>query len=377
MSERKNLIESKIAQIDDTATNRQKEAAKLYFAAKSGDTSAKYKLQEGISTSDIPTLLTPAVNVEFLVEYARQAVVWNQIAEEHMTDDLGVIEFGGFQIDTSSLPPVNDGDEYVGMGLPGVSEYGEYVAVGFKTETTSATLRKNGIRLRVSWEAIRKTGNFDLIGRATREFAAAAAEQEDVSLAKQFVSTAGVINTGFTTLALNPALTLASLDAAKAAVGAVKVNGRTVTAPSFALVTGAGLSGTAQNLLNITQVTEVPASTGGESYTRNTSNGNVNAVSFAALDAVGGFATPGATDDYWFVVPQGGARPAFIETFLTGERFPLISTKDSSHFYLDGGKVPAREGSFEDDSVETRARAVVQATAITPSIVIRSNSTGA
>jgi len=372
MSERKNLIESKIAQIDDTATNRQKEAAKLYFAAKSGDTSAKYKLQEGISTSDIPELLTPAVNVEFLAEYAKFPVVWSQIAEEHEQDDLGIINFGGFQIDTSTLPTVNDGDEYVGIGLPGVGEYGEYPAASFKTETLSSSLRKNGIRLRISWEAIRKTGNFDLIGRATREFARQAAEAEDVTLAKQFVSTAGVINTDFTTLASNPVLTLEALEAAKAAVGGVLVNGNTVTAPRFSLVTGAGLSETAKNILNITSVLRT---SGSDQYTFNPGNGDVSTVAFAALDAVGNFTTSGTTAKYWFLVPQGGARPAFIETFLSGERMPLISTKDSGHFYLSGGAVPVREGSFEDDSAETRARHVVKATALTPKIVIRSNGT--
>ena len=376
MSERKNLIESKIAQIDDKATDRQKEAAKLYFAAKEGDLSAKFKLQEGISTSDIPSLLTPAVNVEFLAEYAKQPIVWDQIAEEYTSDDLGTINFGGFRIDTSTLPAVNDGDEYVGMGLPGVSEYGEYPAISFKTEALTAKLRKNGERLRISWETIRKTGNFDLIGRATAAFARHAAEQEDVSLAKQFVSTAAVINVGFTTLALNPVLSLASLGAAKAAVGQVKVNGNTVTAPRYKLVTGAALSQSALNILSITQVTNVPSSAGGAGYIQNTTNGDVDVVTFAALDAVGGYATPGATDKFWFLVPSGGARPAFLEVFLSGERMPLITTKDSGHFYLGGGAVPVREGSFDDDSAETRARHVVQATALTPSIVIRSNGTG-
>jgi len=375
MSERKNLIESKIAQIDDKATKRQKEAAKLYFAALEGDLSAKFRLQEGITTSDIPELLTPAFNVQFLAEFAAQPVVWNQISDEFITDSLGEITFGDFQFDTSNLPAVNDGDEYVGSGLPGVGELQEYPAISFVTSSLKESLRKNGVRMRWSWESLRKLGNFDMVGKSLVAFARMAAEQEDVSLGKQFVSTAGVINTGFTTLASNPALTLDSLGAAKSAFGKVKIKGNRASAPRFALVTGSGLSEVARNLLSITQVTNVPSSSGGQSYIQTTNNGNVSAVDFAALDSVGNYTTAGTTDDYWFLVPRGGARPAFITAFLEGNRMPLVSTQDSQHFYAGGGQVPAREGDFSEDAIQSRGRHVVESAALQPSLVIRSNGT--
>jgi len=376
MSERKVLIENKIKQIDDKATKRQKEAAKLYFATKEGDISAKYKLQEGITTSDIPELLTPAFNVEFLAEYAAQPVVWNQIADEYITDSLGEITFGDFQFDTSNLPDVSDGNAYVGAGLPGVPELGEYPAIKFATSKLEAELRKSGVRMRWSWEALRKTGNFDMVSRSLQAFARFAAEEEDISLAKQFVSTTATINTDFTTLSSNPALSLAAIGAAKAAAGALRINGRPVSARSYALVTGSALSETAKDLLNIQQVTQVPSSSGGQGYIQSTSNGNVNAVDFWALDQVGSFTTPGATDDFWFLVPQGGARNAFVEVFLSGERMPLLSTKDSGHFAYNGGEVPARQGSWESDDVETRGRHIVEAASINPSLVVRSNGSG-
>src|SRR5690606_35071938 len=101
---------------------------------------------------------------------------------------LGNIEFGGFDLSTQDLLGDHDGDTYVGIGLPGVGEYGEYPAINFTTEQLTAELRKNGVRLRVSFEAIINSGRIDMISRATTAFARYAAEQEDVKLAKEFVS---------------------------------------------------------------------------------------------------------------------------------------------------------------------------------------------
>lgn len=374
MNARKTLIENAIVEVDRSASARQKEAAKLYFAAKQGDTKARYALSEGISTSDIPALLAPAVNVEFLARYADQAIVWDQIAEEFTAGSIGTIEFGDFDFDASSLPPVNDGDEYVGAGLPGVAEYGEYPAIRFTTEQLEAELRKNGVRLRVSWETMLKTGNFDLISRATTAFARYAAEQEDITLAKQFVSTAGVINGDFTSLTGNPALTLESLSAAKALSRQATVGGRNINPRSFVLVTGGALSDQAEDILSVRNVTRTDSN--GDVFEIAPRNSDVRAVNFWALEQVGGNTTPGATDDYWFLVPQGTARPAFLEVFLEGHRTPLISIKDSGHFTLSGGAVPSREGSFDNDDVETRARHVVQATTLEAAGVIASEGDG-
>lgn len=370
---RKALIEQAIVDQDRHASKRQKEAAKNYFAALKGDRKAMEWLVEGISTSDIPALLTPAINVQFLAQYADQPIVWNQIAEEYTADTLGTVEFGSFDFDTSDLPDVSDGDAYVGAGLPGVPEYGEYPAVKFTTEALEAELRKNGVRFRFSWEAQMKARNFDMIGLSTAKFARYAAEQEDITLAKQFVNTAGTINAAFTDLAGNTALSLASLQAAKAAARNVTVDGRRVTARDYALVVGSALVETAQDILSIR---EVERTSGSDVFNIAPRNGDVSVVDFWALEQVGGAVTPGATDDYWFLVPRNGARAAFLEVFLSGYRVPSVTVKDSGHFSIGGGAVPERDGRFEDDSVETRGRHVVQATALTPSIVIASNGSG-
>ena len=371
--DRKTLIENAIVDIDRKATSRQREAGELYLRARSGDMKAKHKLIEGISTSDLPAMLAPALNVEFLAQYANYPTVWQEIVDEVIeSPTLGNVEFGGFDLSTEDLIGDHDGDTYVGMGLPGVGEYGEYPAINFTTEQLQAELRKNGVRLRISWEAIINSGRIDFLGRATTAFARYAAEQEDIKLAKEFISTAGVINTDFTTITGNPALSLAALEAAKSQGGAVTIGGRPAGPTSWTLVTTPALSEAARNLLSITQVDRTDSSTG-DSYTMSTGNGNVNHVAFNALAAVGDYTTPGTTDDNWFLVGRNGVRPAFAEIFLQGYRSPLISVKDSAHFTLGGGVVPSREGSFEVDDIEVRGRAVVGAATITPEIVLASN----
>lgn len=375
--DRKLLIENAIADLDRKASTRQREAGELYLRARTGDMAAKHKLIEGISTSDLPAMLAPAINVEFLANYANYPTVWQSIVDEVIeSPTLGNIEFGGFDLSTQDLLGDHDGDTYVGIGLPGVGEYGEYPAINFTTEQLSAELRKNGVRLRISWEAIINSGRIDIIGRSTSAFARYAAEQEDVKLAKEFVSTAGVINSAFTTVTGNPTLSLEALQNAKAQGAGITVGGRPAAPASWTLVTTPGLSETAAQLLAITQVRRTDASTGDE-YDMTTGLGNVNAVSFAALASVGNYTTPGTVDDNWFLVGRGGARPAFAEVFLEGYRTPLISIKDSGHFTLGGGAVPSREGNFEVDDVETRGRHVVGAATIAPEIVLASDGSGA
>lgn len=380
MTDRKLMIENAIANIDRNATDRQREAGALYLAARSGDQKAKHTLIEGISTSDIPTLLAPAVNVEFLANYADQPVVWNEIAETTIdAPRFGSVEFAGFDFDVDSLKGVHDGDEYVGAGLPGVGEYGEYPALSFTTEQLDADLRKNGVRLRVSWEAILNSGNVDIIGRATQAFARYAAEQEDIALAKQFVGTDATINASFVEAndgtTANPALTLESLEKVIAQAARIDVGtGRHVNARSFRLVTTAALAQTARQILS---TTEVRRTQGDNTLIQSPALGNVNYTQFWALDAVGSYATAGATDAYWFVVPQGTSRPAFAEVFLSGYRTPLITIKDSGQFTLAGGAVPSRDGSFDADDIEVRGRHVVGAAAIAPQIVVASDGTAA
>lgn len=367
------LVEQEIARIEESATKRQVEAAKLYFAAKQGDVRARVALQEGISSSDIPTLLTPTVNIEFLAQYAAQPTVWNQIATEYTVADFGQIKFGDFQIDPSTLSNHN-GEEYIEGGLPVVGEYDEYPAVNFTATPLNKSIdRKNGVRARLSWESLRRTGNFDMISQFTNAFAQYAAQQEDITLAKLFVNTNGTVGSAFSgkNLASDDVVSLTTLEEALAQSREARVNGRPIGATNFKLVHGSGLTTTVNNLMSISTIRRTDGN-GTYDINANVVTGPFMPIEFPSLDLVSG----GTTDAWWFVIPETTVRPQFLEVFLAGERTPLISIKDSGHMSLAGGEVPVREGSFDEDDIQTRVRHVVEAVNVTNDGFIYSTGAG-
>lgn len=356
------VVEQEIARIEERSTKRQIEAAKLLTNAMAGDLRAKTMLQEGISSSDIPTVLEPAINVIFLAQYAAEPVVWNQIADEYQAENFGTIRFGDFQVDPSALVD-NVGEEFIDGGLPRVGEYEEYPAVPFTTTQLDRDFdKKYGIRARMSWESLRRIGNFDMLGRMTQKFAQYAARQEDLALAKLFVTTGGAVGTGFSGkgLAGNPALSLDALEDAMADSRTDTVGGNRVIANNYKLVYGTSLAMTVRNLFAIQQIERT---VGAETQILNPSfiTSPFTPIEFNALDTVSG----GTTDSWWFVIPDLTVRPYFWEVFLQGARTPLISIKDNGHFSLAGGEVPVRDGSFDEDDIQTRIRHVVDAFVIT------------
>jgi hypothetical protein len=368
------FVEQQIAQIEERSTKRQKEAAKLFFAATSGDLRAKLMLQEGISSSDIPTVLQPTINLTFLAQYAQQAQVWDQIATEYMVEDFGPIKFADFQIDPSSLVG-GGGSEYFAGGLPVVGEYDEYPAVKFTASQLDKSIdRKRGVRARLSWESLRKVGNFDIITRFTEAFAQYAAQQEDYALANQFVTSAGAAAAPWAgkSLAANPVLSLEALELALKTSRLAKVNGRPVTASSYKLIHGSALTTTVANLKSITTIRRTDVN-GTYDINAGVITSPFNPIEFPSLDII----SAGTTDAFWFVVPENTPRPSFLEVFLMGERTPLISIKDSGHMSLGGGEIPVREGSFDEDDVQTRVRHVVEAVAVDLSGSVYSNGTAA
>lgn len=358
----KQVVEQAIAQIEERSTKRQIEAAKLLTNAMAGDLRAKVALQEGISSSDIPTVLEPAINVIFLAQYAAEQNVWNQIADEYVTDNFGTIRFGDFQVDPSALGD-NAGEEFIEGGLPKVGEYEEYPAVSFTTTQLDKDFEgKHGIRARMSWESLRRTGNFDMIGQMTQKFAQYAARQEDIALAKLFVTSAGAVGSGFSGKGLtgNPAISFDALETAMADSRTDTVGGNRVVAPNYKLVYGTALAMTVRELFAVQQIR---VTSGSEERIINPSlyTSPFNPIEFNALDTVSG----GQTDAWWFVIPDLNVRPYFWEVFLSGARTPMISIKDNGHFTLAGGEVPVRDGSFDEDDVQTRVRHVVEAYNIT------------
>jgi hypothetical protein len=379
MSTKKQFIQEQLNVIEERSTKRQIEAAKLFFAAKQGDMLAKVKIAEGISTSDIPTLLEPTINVTFLAQYAEQPTVWDQIADTYEAPDFGALEFGDFQIDGSSLIS-NDGDEFVNGGLPVVGEYDEYPAVKFVVERLEKDFdRKRGARMRISWEALRKSGNVDIIGRATEAFARMAAHQEDISLAKQFLEVgtgaANADNWAGREITGNPDISADGIGALSAALeesrATLDPSGNPIVASSYKLVYGSALDMPIRKVLGINNI-QVTDANGVYETNPQLVTGLFRPIMFPTLDKVGG---SGASKT-WFILPEAMPRPQLWQVFLQGNRAPLITVKDSGHFSLGGGEVPVREGSFTEDDIQTRVRHIVDSVAVDLTASLYSDGSG-
>jgi hypothetical protein len=216
----------------------------------------------------------------------------------------------------------------------------------------------------MSWESLRKVGNFDMLGKFTDAFATYAAKQEDIALAQLFVTSAGAVGGDWAGKGLtgNPALTsdgYGALGDALAASRAQTVDGVPVSATTYKLIYGAALAPTVDRILSISNL-QVTDANGVYDVNASLVTGKFRPIEFNTMDLVSG----GNTDGFWFVVPEGQARPQFLEVFLEGMRAPMISVKDSGHFSLAGGVVPVREGSFDEDDVQTRVRHVVDAVSV-------------
>lgn len=365
----------------ENITPRQVEAAKLLEGALRGDRMDKLKLQEGISTSDLPVQLAPTINKIMLENYADQPKVWDSFAQRLVVDDFRKVEFQNLAYEDEGLD--NQGDKFRAGSLPTVGEYDEYPTMGwFNVSEHDFAVKKAGSRVRFSWESIINDGNIGLLERLPLELAKKAAGKEDEEVTKQLVNASGLNTTNFKSgnqnlLASNPVLSLESLEAAIVQANTQTYNGQQATPLSrFVLVVPQSLELTAKKILAIQQVrTEV---TSGSTVT-STVSGNPIAASITIVvnPWIKKIYNNSAADKFWFLlpVPADTLNPGVVLGFLRGHEAPELRVKANGGLYLGGGAVPAREGSFDNDDFEMRIRHIATGGFLLPTGTVA--STGA
>jgi len=365
----------------ENITPRQIEAAKLLEGAIRGDRQDKLKLQEGISTSDLPVQLTPAINKILLANYADAPKVWDRFATKLVLDDFRPQTFMNLQYEDDGKD--NAGDKFRDGSLPTVGEYDEYPTAGFFAATEqSVQLKKAGQRIRFSWEAIVNDGNIGLLERLPVQLALKAAGKEDEEVTKQLVATSGINTTNFKSanqnlFSGNGALTMENLELAIQAANLQSYNGKAVTPISrFALVIPAALELTARKIL-ATQSVEVAATVSGvttKTVTGNPIGSQVEIVVNPWIKKINSGA-----DAYWFLIPVPSAtlNPSVALGFLRGYETPELRIKMNGGTFLGGGDVPARDGSFDNDDFEMRIRHIATGGFLVPAGTMVSTGAGA
>lgn len=364
----------------ENTTSRQVEAAKLLEGALRGDRRDKLKLQEGISTSDLPIQLAPVINKILLQNYESTPKVWDMFATRLVVDDFRKQQFLNLRYEDAGLD--NQGDKFREGSLPTVGEYDEYPSAGFFSVTEADfAVKKAGQRVRFSWEAVVNDGNISLLERLPIELGLKAAGKEDEEVTKQLVSSSGLNTANFKSansnlFAGNGALTLENLEKAIQAANLQQYNGKLIQPVSrFALVIPRALELTARKILAV-QTVETSATVGSivtKTITGNPIGSQVEVVVNDWITKINSGA--GA---YWFLIPVPSAtlNPSVVLGFLRGFEAPELRVKAAAGQFLGGGDVPENFGSFDNDDWQMRIRHIATGGFFVPAGTIASTGAG-
>jgi len=364
----------------ENTTSRQVEAAKLLEGALRGDRRDKLKLQEGISTSDLPIQLAPVINKILLQNYESTPKVWDRFATRLVVDDFRKQQFLNLRYEDAGLD--NQGDKFREGSLPTVGEYDEYPSAGFFSVTEADfAVKKAGQRVRFSWEAVVNDGNISLLERLPIELGLKAAGKEDEEVTKQLVASSGLNTSNFKSgnnnlFSGNGALTLENLEKAIEAANLQQYNGKLIQPVSrFALVIPRALELTARKILAV-QTVETSATVGSivtKTITGNPIGSQVEVVVNDWITKINSGA--GA---YWFLIPVPSAtlNPSVVLGFLRGFEAPELRVKSAAGVALGGGDVPENYGSFDNDDWQMRIRHIATGGFFVPAGTIASTGAG-
>jgi hypothetical protein len=364
----------------ENITARQVEAAKLLEGALRGDRQDKLKLQEGISTSDLPIQLAPVINKILLQNYEATPKVWDQFATRLVVDDFRKQQYLNLRYEDEGLD--NQGDKFREGSLPTVGEYDEYPTAGWFSVTESDfSVKKAGQRVRFSWEAVVNDGNISLLERLPIELGLKAAGKEDEEVTKQLVSSSGLNTANFKSgnnnlFSGNGALTLENLEKAIQAANLQQYNGKLIQPVSrFALVIPRALELTARKILAV-QTVETSATVGSIVTKTITGNPIGSQVEIVVNDWITKINSSAGA--YWFLIPVPSAtlNPSVVLGFLRGFETPELRVKAAAGQAIGGGAIPEAYGSFDNDDWQMRIRHIATGGFFIPAGTIASTGAG-
>lgn len=321
-------------------------------------------VEESHSTSDFPAAFQAVTNRAVLGQYERIPNGWSQYARSFDVQNLKPQAFYSFFPDYSNLPEQVGGKNTVAGGLPRVPELTEFPTFSFTASESSMTVRKFGARVNFSFEML-LNDEWGVLETLPVELAQLAVNTEDITATEVFASTTGPNPTTFSAgngnrIANNPALSIASLNAAIGAINTRTYNGNPVTVGQFALIVPPQLEQLARRLVGITTI-QVTDSNG--TYDIASPISGVTVVVNPWLPVVDKSSTVGTT---WYLAPLGanGVRPSVLFSKIRGRGNPELRIATQGGAYLGGGAVPGLEGSFATDDIQFRVKHYVGAAAI-------------
>lgn len=336
-------------------------------------------VEESHSTSDFPSAFRSITAAAFMGEYDQIQSVYPQYTRQYNVNNLRPQAFYSLAFDNSNLPDENSGIKTVKDapgGIPRVPELTEFPTISFSASETSFGVAKYGARVQFSFEML-LNDEWGVLETLPNQLAQLARNQEDIVATEILASETGPNATFFNAgngnlITGNPALSIAALEDATAAIRTRTYNGNPVTVNSFALIVPPALEAEARRLLGVTAF-EVTDSNG--TYTVANPVSNIKLIVNPWLPVIDKSTNVNTT---WYLVPDGsqGVRPAIVFSKIRGRETPELRIASATGNYLGGGEVPGREGSFLNDDIEFRVRHFVGAAGIAFETTAVSNGSG-
>lgn len=356
-------------------------------AASRGDYTAQANLKEAISTSDFPAIFTDIKSAQLQAKYAlaSEQGLWRKVARKLTVPNFlpqSLLDIGWDDAAFDNILATNGGKKTISGGLPNIPEGTEYpTAFKLYSSEEKLSIRKAGARIPFTFEAI-INDQWNVVDDLPGWLLRTALDSEDIEVTSLLVDADdndGLNDAYFnatndnllkfgTNVAGTAALTRDTLKAALTQANSYKAgpNGnRPVKFSKFALVVPAALEVTAREIVNGPRTFLV--TDGNLQFTETFEFGAAfEIVVDPWLDVIN--TTSGDTN--WFIVPFAGegTRTALGLGFLIGHDRPELRVHNETGLYLGGGAVPAREGSFLNDTWELRIRHIYGGVALNSGI---------
>jgi hypothetical protein len=340
-------------------------------AASKGNYTAQAKLKESISTSDFPAVFTDIKNAQLQAKYALvENRFWQKIAKKVTVPNFlpqSFIELGWDDAAFDNILATNGGKKTISGALPNVPEGTEYpTAFKLFSSEEQLSIRKSGARIPFTFEAI-VNDQWHIVDDLPEWLLRTALDSEDIEVTELLTAGDGPNPAYFNAANKNlfkygtnvdgqAALTRDTLKAALKQANSYFAgpnSNRPVRFNKFAVVVS---SSAYEDVLEIVNGPKQFVVTDGNlQYTETFTFGHAFEVIenpwLEVIDPV-----HGATS--WYVVPYAGegTRTSLGLGFLTGYDRPELRVHNETGLYLGGGAVPARQGSFLNDTWELRIR---------------------
>jgi hypothetical protein len=339
-----------MSKITDFRTKDQVRMGLLLEGTLNGDRADKNAFFEALTTSDLPTLLEPAINRKVRETYEGIPSTWDKVANKELVDDFRLQEVVRTVFGDGTILPTNVGKSFYAGGLPKIGELGEYPMLSLSASGISYKIGKSGVKAALSWEAIINGRSISILERFYTEFAKRAAKQNGFEVYGQFVNGSGFTSwiTGASndaTLSGNPALSIAALKLALAQAYTHTMDSQRIpSTPQFELVVAPALELAAREILSITEVTTTSGS-----VTTKTANPIEGKFELVVADEVTQINSGAGA--YWWIQPKPGTYEDgnVSLAFLRGHETPEVFVKSTT---LQN----PMDGDFDHDDIQTKVR---------------------